>query len=824
MTGRVFPLVLTVSLSFTAAGCGSGGTEAALHADVPLHLETALEAATITGSAAPAVQPLVEWNFDELQPDWKPLRTEVEPTLEPVTEQTDGVLRVSLDESMRRPDANRLRGAIFVDLPDWRRADWDHLLIRARASSGFRNVRLAFNLGPRTVPGRDEQFPVEFTGRGTRVFDDGGIHTYRLQVDWSGAFWGEWQDPWRQLVLILIADEPASIDILSVTAVSKAAHYGENPAGVMSLERDGAVRQALYMHAPGKLAYRTRVPTGGRLDFGMGVIQAADSVTFRVSAGVAGDAAKILFEETVADPDTWEQRSVDLSGFAGQSLDLSLEAESQNDGAVALWTAPTLSGGRTSDRPNVVLYVVDGLGWEYMSLYGYNLRTTPNLERLAREGAVFERAYSTSRWTAPSTVSLMTSLQHSVLGGLQRERLQLPGRVVSMAQRFHRAGFQTAVFTGNPWAGRIPGLGREVDVLRDWEMWGDSASSVRLQGEFWRWREMYPGQPYWTHFQTVDVHLPGSLESLGPFDGLYISAERRQEYMDWVRQLRQLRPGHWWRPTPEAFEEAGIDRLQYYEAEQKLYAEAVAHQDHQIGRFVAQLKAAGEWDNTIFVVTADHGQHESGLVMVDPPIPDGNHTHLRPEQNGIPLLIVWPGHIPGGMRFRDPVSLLDLLPTLLDLVGLPPAEMAQGRSLAPLLLGEVPESEWESQPVILDEFYVDPESGELQGWIEVVDGRWGASLEINPPVQPAWAGRGEYDDARGERLAPLLLFDLWNDPYCLDPVNEERPGLVEKYAELLEAQFEAHQALAEHVGAAGEEIVLTPEQLETLRSLGYIQD
>ncbi|NIP93843.1 MAG: sulfatase-like hydrolase/transferase, partial [Akkermansiaceae bacterium] len=234
-------------------------------------------------------------------------------------------------------------------------------------------------------------------------------------------------------------------------------------------------------------------------------------------------------------------------------------------------------------------------------------------------------------------------------------------------------------------------------LLRDWYV-GDG-SSVTLQGEFWRWRESYPGQPYWVHFQMTDVWFPGGQEFVGPFAGLYVSAKRRKEYNNWRDTLRRYNPGHWWRPTPEAFEEAGIDRIAYSEAGQRLYAEAVAHQDHQIGRFVDQLKAAGEWENTIFIVTADHAQHESGLVMLEPPVLDGHHTHLRPEQTGIPLLVVWPGHIPGGVRFRDPVSLIDVLPTVLDLAGLPSAQVAQGRSLAPLLLGEVSEEEWPSRPV-----------------------------------------------------------------------------------------------------------------------------
>ncbi|MFH1763518.1 MAG: hypothetical protein ABIF09_04930, partial [Gemmatimonadota bacterium] len=116
----------------------------------------------------------------------------------------------------------------------------------------------------------------------------------------------------------------------------------------------------------------------------------------------------------------------------------------------------------------------------------------------------------------------------------------------------------------------------------------------------------------------------------------------------------------------------------------------------------------------------------------------------------------------------------------------------------------------------------DEETGTLKGWIEVVDGRWGASLEINPPVEPAWAQRGEYDDAIGGRPTSLLLYDLWNDPYCLHSVHEERPDLVEKYTAFLEAQFEAHLALGQYF-TPGDTVVLTPEQLEMLRALGYIR-
>ena len=82
-----------------------------------------------------------------------------------------------------------------------------------------------------------------------------------------------------------------------------------------------------------------------------------------------------------------------------------------------------------------------------MSLYSYNRRTTPHLERLAAEGAVFERVHSNSTSTPTSTPSFLTSLQHSVLGGERNGRNPVPDHVLTMAEHVHRAGYQTAELT-----------------------------------------------------------------------------------------------------------------------------------------------------------------------------------------------------------------------------------------------------------------------------------------------------------------------------------------------------------------------------------------
>jgi arylsulfatase A-like enzyme len=155
------------------------------------------------------------------------------------------------------------------------------------------------------------------------------------------------------------------------------------------------------------------------------------------------------------------------------------------------------------------------------------------------------------------------------------------------------------------------------------------------------------------------------------------------------------------------------------------------------------------------------------------------------------------------------VSLIDLLPTALDLTGLLSPEVMQGQSLAPLLRGE---PGWTPRPVILDEFEIDPETLQERGRLEVVDGQWGASMWIGPPPAAPFP----------PRPTPVLVYDLWNDPICVNPINEQRPDLVEKYTTFLEDQWKAHQALATQF-TPGAKVALTPGQLERLRALGYIR-
>ena len=797
----VFPLVLLA--------CRPSGPEP-LSVRQPLHLEEHLEAARITGSEVPKDLPEdVEWRFDAPQPEWRPAPSLLPGVVSAAVSQESGALRIEIGEATRRARRARrgLGGGVYVDLPGWNRQDWAWLVVRARATGPAGHLTAWFNLRKQHGERFDEYTPFLARGEAATLVTDGSVQSYLLRADWAN--WWEGDPAWRQLGLMVDASGPSTVEILSVSLIPKEANYAKAPAGVITESRDRLYRRALFTHAPGVLAWRVHVPEGGRLDFGLGVLRDDAPVTFRVTAD-----ASPVFEETWADRERWGQRSVDLSRFAGQTVTLALETrpggpKAARAGTVALWAAPTMSAGSAGGAgrpPNVILYVIDAGGAEYTSAYGYNRRTTPNLERLAAAGALFENAYSNSTWSKPSTTSFMTGLQHTVLGGYRNASDPVPDGAPTMAELLHRGGWQTAVFTSNAWCGTMSGLERGVDVLLESIEGRNSASSAELVAEFWRWRDAWPGRPYWVHFQSTDVHWPW--EAVPPVAGTYLSHERRLELYEMERKIGEVfgSPGRSWalRAPPQVFEKAGIDRKAYFDGVRDAYDEAMAYADLQLGYLVAQLKARGEWENTVLIVTADHGDWP-GLGLFDSD-PAARVPYFNPYLTRVPLVVTWPAKIAAGQRFRDPVSLIDLLPSVLDLTEQSGPDHLQGQSLAPLLLGR---PGWQPRPVLLDETNVDPKTGEVTGALEIVDGRWGASLAITQGA------------AKAEDGPRLLLYDLWNDPYCLRSLHRERPDLVQKYTSLLERRFREHRALAKkfkpRAGGA-----LDPRQLETLKSLGYI--
>jgi arylsulfatase A-like enzyme len=783
-----------------------------MNARIPLKFVDHLEKARVEGSRVSVgeLEPL-EWDLGETGSKWTtfadPGGASLYPRQPAEVETYEGGIRLKITEE--NPDQTwwPYSGMVISSLPDLNREDWSHVVVRASASQPAR-ISVVF--------GSEGDL---LKSAGSVMISDGLVHSYRMPIRWEYLTDARWD----RIGVLVVSKTPGIFEVTSMQIVPKARLYAGSPVGT-SQERivgdpgnwteGGHIRRAFYTHAPGRVEFRVQVPARARLDFGLGVLRNDIPVGFRITSENGGD-VESLFDETYRDATRWTQRSVDLGHLAGKTVKLAFENDSPQNGSIALWLTPTLSGDDRPEYPNVIFYVIDGAGADWMSLYGYNRRTTPNLERLAAEGAVFERAYSNATWTKLSTVSYMTSLYYSVLGGHRSHSDRIPENAVTMAERFGAAGYQTAVFTSNPYAASMSGLERGVDTVHVIDPKVNSTSSSQLHELYWRWRRENPGQPHWAHFQTTDVHE--YFEPQAPFAGLYVSPQQRAAYKAWDKAIEDA--GGF--SDRDAYQRVGVDIETHALFQQGLYDECMAQQDFELGRFVERMKMTGAWENTILIVASDHG-YPAGSHRLMEPMEDAA-PFIHPFATRIPLVVFWPGHISGGQRFNDPVSMIDVLPTLLDLIGLPSEGVMQGQSLGSLLLQT---GQWKPRPVFIDMFAMDFDSGQMIGSIEVVDGRWGASLSITSTSRveapPNRAMHGDGLESHYTRERPIVVYDLWADPFLQHAINDVRPDLVANYERMLADQLEANMNLARQFSPGGR-VEMTAEQLERLKALGYIE-
>ena len=308
-------------------------------------------------------------------------------------------------------------------------------------------------------------------------------------------------------------------------------------------------------------------------------------------------------------------------------------------------------GPAPETAPNVVLIVIDTLRADHLSFYGYEKNTTPFLSQLAEAGVVFEHVRSTSSWTAPGTASIVTSLypvQHGVHQGLMAVRMlqqadqsitvnRIPDAAVTVGEAFREAGYSTWGLSDNLNIGFEEGFNEGFDQFRTSNDAGAATVNARLR----KWvPEMMEAEPYFLYLHYMDPHRP----------------------------YQKRAP--WYEPREGEL----LDSISAYDSE-------ISYVDSKIAELFELLK----WDeNTLVVVTSDHGeefQEHGGW--------DHGRT-LYEEVLNVPLFV----HSSAGPfeagRISEPVSVLDILPTLRDFVGLPTSSVEQGVSLLPAARGEVP--------------------------------------------------------------------------------------------------------------------------------------
>jgi len=429
-------------------------------------------------------------------------------------------------------------------------------------------------------------------------------------------------------------------------------------------------------------------PPEARLRLAVGVA-AADPARIDVAVRLRDGGGSVVREwrHEVVRWGGWIDVELDMAGLAPDSVrELEVEAGSgplAPPGAMAAVALPRFvprpvstvaadpvrgagAGRRQADPAprNLVLYVIDTLRADHTSTYGYVRPTTPHLDRLAREGTTFEHAYAVGSWTRPAIASIFTGLRpaaHRV--GIDRGLGPWPQ---TLAERFRAAGWSTRAFVTN--VQLVPhSLGFDRGFERFLAFPGSSgarlATTAEVNPPLLREFETSRDERLFLYVHTVDPHAP--YDPPACYRGLFADPG----YDGTIRPHETLKV-HLAGRTMSPADVAWV---------RDLYDEEVRFQDEMLGTLLDRLAATGLDRDTVVVVVADHGEEL------------GDHGGWEHGQRAweellrVPLVVRWPGRPDlAGRRVAEPVQIVDILPTLLETFGLPPAPEAQGRSLLAL--------------------------------------------------------------------------------------------------------------------------------------------
>lgn len=478
--------------------------------------------------------------------------------------------------------------------------------------------------------------------------------------------------------------------------------------------------------------------------------------------------------------------------------------------------------------PNLVLVVIDTARADRFSSYGYGLPTTPEMDRLAAGGLLFERAIAPGAWTVPSHASLLTGAPLCVHGA-DATRPFLGAGLATLPEILARHGYRTGGFSNNPLFSSITGMTRGFERFEDhWRAEGPAPLSIyqrpaELVLAKWKRGKVHGG---------ADVTLPRVLawidEVRATSGGEAAAGEEPRPFFAFVNLMEPhvrltYHPGVTDRfrdpadsvddllRTPQtAFqlvhehEELRREDTRRYGA---LYDGELAFADAAIGEFTRELDRRGLGADTLIVITSDHGE----AIGEHDTFSHGQTVH--DEVMRVPLIVRQPGRVPAGMRVRTPVSTAEIVPTLLAAAGVP-APRADGAEGGPRdLLGEV----LEPRPVVAE-----VESMEkMIGVVRKVDADAASTASRKSGHKALYDGALKYI-ARGD--GERQLFDLDADPAELTNLASARPGDVERLEGALAAwrRGAGCEGGDARTAAGAAALTLDPDAERALRSLGYV--
>ncbi len=479
--------------------------------------------------------------------------------------------------------------------------------------------------------------------------------------------------------------------------------------------------------------------------------------------------------------------------------------------AICLMAAPVLEQrGRRGGAPastddeaplGVLLISIDTLRADHLGCYGYERETSPTLDGIAAEGVRFRDMVAASSWTLPTHLSMLTSLPPVAHGVTRAERGRLNSNIVTLAEVFRDAGYQTAAFVVSGYMdagyGHIQGFEHYDDysaVVACKTIYSRCVTSPdlipQIQKFFTRWDADGRQRPFFTLVHLMDVH--NDYKPPPPFDTMFDDDYRGSVSGTDPRSLFAME---------EPVKARDLEHIV------SLYDGEVRFVDSWIKRLFDTMRNLGILDRTVVAITADHGEEflEHG---------GWNHNRtLYDEVLRVPLLLRYPARLPAGLVVEETAQHIDLAPTLLALAGVDPsigfgrvepasqypARDLNGAILRALEKGE--EADAEVFASLADTSPVDTSFADLYGtMVSVRSGRFKLIRSLD----------GSVDDQ---------LYDLNTDPGEQHNVTESYGDGIRK---MLAAKIDRWREHWKSLGSDAETMKLSSEQRERLRALGYL--
>ncbi len=443
---------------------------------------------------------------------------------------------------------------------------------------------------------------------------------------------------------------------------------------------------------------------------------------------------------------------------------------------VAWWFPVVLLGCGSLSRPttavqNVILISIDTLRADHLGCYGYERATSPALDLLAAGGVLFEEAAASAPYTVPSHASMLTGLYSRSHGMITWAR-RLPEEIQPIAARLSAQGFATAAMVNVSLLNQRFGFGRGFDEYFSIAPEPAGAAAATIVSFAKDWMQRHRGERFFLFLHFYDVHsdYDAPEEYRRKFVRPY--AGRANGTTEQLSRYLKGRIGGWGEPDARHLAD--------------LYDASIRQLDDQLGPFFEELRVGGLWDRTLVIVTSDHGEEllEHGTVL---------HSHvLYQESLHVPLILAG-ADLPQGTRIPEPVSLVDITPTILALTGTPDVDGLDGVDLS---------RSWKSPAAW------PPRRGifsETEQWPGMEPGNLRSSVRL---------GRFKllYDRLSDARS----LFDLESD-------SEERVDIASSRAELLEPLWLELESYMQRETADAESLELSEEQMQRLRELGYAE-